>query len=447
MKHEKTNLFFNKTINLCYGLFLKKEDQPFIIAVKEPSNYRKVSYDKIAEEVWATKISDDEAEDTQIKKTICNTQFGMLEKSFNKNTKSSIHTNYGVAKHNQAIYGGTIYTLSKYEYKEVYFVDPLDRGIKDDESDDDISLSRRVEFHETDDKIYILNMEAKASLHNGFRYIKEMLVQYHNFNLNKAYEKMIQNEIKVFTVKTDAFTVLKKDVEVVMTLLDFGDKTGKWRVSKTKGINLPISNFIKKEASEIKFSEYTNNNIDLTIEDEYDTDKLCDIFESKKRIMIRADLPGSGKSYSCESLTKRGYNILFVCPTNVLMDKYENNHNTKITGITLNKFFGFGLTENTKITKFDDSDYQVIVFDEIFFYTPSILARIKKYCVENDSKIIIATGDTDQLEPVGQISNNLNYDSYMNQCINIIFENLMQFKENKRLKTKEDKDKLKKIKE
>ena len=197
----------------------------------------------------------------------------------------------------------------------------------------------------------------------------------------------------------------------------------------------------------LNFSEYTNNHIDLTIEDEYDTDKLCDIFESKKRIMIRADLPGSGKSYSCESLTKRGYNILFVCPTNVLMDKYENNHNTKITGVTLNKFFGFGLTENTKITKFDDSDYQVIVFDEIFFYTPSILARIKKYCVENDSKIIIATGDTDQLEPVGQISNNLNYDSYMNQCINIIFENLMQFKENKRLKTKEDKDKLKKIKE
>ena len=239
--------------------------------------------------------------------------------------------------------------MSKYEYKEVYFVDPLDRGIKDDENDDDISLSRRVEFHETDDKIYILNMEAKASLHNGFRYIKEMLVQYHNFNLNKAYEKMIEKDIKVFTVKTDAFTVLKKDVEVVMTLLDFGDKIGKWRVSKTKGINLPISNFIKKEASEIKFSEYTNNHIDLTIEEEYDTDKLCDIFESKKRIMIRADLPGSGKSYSCESLTKRGYNILFVCPTNVLTDKYENSHNTRITDNL--KFFCFGFTENTKKKK------------------------------------------------------------------------------------------------
>ena len=60
------------------------------------------------------------------------------------------------------------------------------------------------------------------------------------------------------------------------------------------------------------------------------------------------------------------------------MDKYENNHSTKITWISLNKFFGFGLTENTKITKFDDSDYQVIVFDEIFFYTRSILARTKK---------------------------------------------------------------------
>ena len=122
-----------------------------------------------------------------------------------------------------------------------------------------------------------------------------------------------------------------------MTLLDFGSKIGKWRVSKTKGINLPISNFIKKEASEIKFSEYTNNHIDLTIEEEYDTDKLCDIFESKKRIMIRADLPGSGKSYSCESLTQRGYDVLFGCPTNVLMDKYNKTKNEKKRKLKMKK--------------------------------------------------------------------------------------------------------------
>ena len=29
-------------------------------------------------------------------------------------------------------------------------------------------------------------MEAKASLHNGFSYIKEMLARYHNFYLNKT---------------------------------------------------------------------------------------------------------------------------------------------------------------------------------------------------------------------------------------------------------------------
>ena len=56
---------------------------------------------------------------------------------------------------------------------------------------------------------------------------------------------MVQND-KVFTAKTDAFTVLKKDVEVVMTLLDFGSEIGKWRVSKTKGVNLPMSNSIKR---------------------------------------------------------------------------------------------------------------------------------------------------------------------------------------------------------
>ena len=85
---------------------------------------------------------------------------------------------------------------------------------------------------------------------------------------------------------------------------------------------------------------------------------------------------------------------MFVCPTNVLAQKNEEN------GITLNKFFSIGMTEDSKMAKFDDSPYDTIVFDEIFFYNIRNLTRIKTYCENNPEKIIIATGDTNQLETI-----------------------------------------------
>ena len=53
------NLFFNKTINLCYGQFLKyfisKDPNTIqIIAYKLPSFIRKVQYGEIVKELWAT---------------------------------------------------------------------------------------------------------------------------------------------------------------------------------------------------------------------------------------------------------------------------------------------------------------------------------------------------------------------------------------------------------
>ena len=121
------------------------------------------------------------------------------------------------------------------------------------------------------------------------------------------------------------------------------------------------------------------------------------MFEQHKRVMIRAELAGSGKSYACEKMRARGHNVIFVCPTNVLAEKYKEH------GCTLNKFFGIGLTEESKVTRFDDTNYDTIVFDEIFFYSVRRLARIKRYCEENPEKIVIATGDTKQLKAIDVI--------------------------------------------
>jgi hypothetical protein len=105
------------------------------------------------------------------------------------------------------------------------------------------------------------------------------------------------------------------------------------------------------------------------------------------------------------------------------------------------------MTEDSKMAKFDDSAYDTIVFDEIFFSSVRKLARIKRYCDANPDKIVIATGDTNQLECIDCITNQHDYDSYYNRCVDLIFPDCMYLKENKRLKSKRDKETLRQFKQ
>ena len=151
--------------------------------------------------------------------------------------------------------------------------------------------------------------------------------------------------------------------------------------------------------------------------------------------MVRAEFAGCGKSYACKAMEQRGRKVLLVCPTNKLAQ--HNNEN----GITLHNFFGVGHQSNktAKKSKFDASGYDVIVFDEIYFANIRMLARIKAYSEANPDKIIIATGDTAQLECIDLISNNIEYDKYMDHCIDSMFPYNIHLMINKRLKNDEDK--------
>lgn len=111
----------------------------------------------------------------------------------------------------------------------------------------------------------------------------------------------------------------------------------------------------------------------MPLTNEFDVDEICNIFEKHKLVMVRADLPGSGKSYACEHMTKRNHNVLFVTPTNKLVQKYG------VKGITLNKFFGICIDETKSMSKLNDAEFDVIVFDEIYFSCVQKLAEIKHY--------------------------------------------------------------------
>ena len=76
-----------------------------------------------------------------------------------------------------------------------------------------------------------------------------------------------------------------------------------------------------------------------------------------------------------------------------------------------------------------------------------MLAKIKRYSENNPNKIILATGDTNQLETIDLISDLLDYETYVDNCVDTMFPNGIMLRENKRLKTQADKDTVKQFKE
>ena len=77
---------------------------------------------------------------------------------------------------------------------------------------------------------------------------------------------------------------------------------------------------------------------------------------------------------------------------------------------------------------------------------PFVLAKIKDFVEQHRAnKIILATGDAKQLSPTKALTNTKKNEMYMHEFFVCIFPHHLFLEECKRLKTQEDKDKLKNI--
>ena len=408
-----TKIMFNKRFNLVYGKYLKQLNTRGIeiLYYKVPSFIHRVSYKELIGELWSKNISSDDHLDKLIKKLIANVNIGLLERTCSKDQKSVVFKNLSEACDFKARHGGKIHKLTDYEMI------------------DDIEEER--------DSYYITNISDIAKLKNGFIYIKELLLQGHNFKMYRDYHKLIGKGIQVYSVKTDAFTIDQENEEKAREILktDQGG-IGNWRISKEDGVILPT---VLYNQQPIEVKEITTpENIELKIEDEYNIQDVIGKITQAKQVMIRAKFAGSGKSYICERMGEMGMNVLFVCPTNKLVQKYGKE------AITVNKFFGISIGEE-RLEPMDYSGYDAVVFDEIYFNGLGVLNRIREFVEKNPELIIIGTGDGKQLKPVNELTNTQKHEVYMNSCVNQIFKYSIYLKECKRLKTKDDKEKLSNI--
>ena len=418
----KGNMFFNKKFNIIYGKFLRKMDLSNIkiIYYKIPSYIHKVNYKSIVDELWETQLGDDEDDDKQIKKKIANINFGMLEKSNNTAQRSDIFNSLREACHYQKEHGGRIYALHE------------DIHERDEETEE--------ERKHKGDTYYILNTTDRQTLVNGYRYIKEMLLQYHNFAMYEAYTKLEEKGVKVYSVKSDAFTIHQDDLYRVVPkpnhfiklyregILNFEDAIGNWRVS-TSRINYPTEKYKFKYNKLIQIQNQENEALDVV--DEWDTEVLCKQLIQSSPCIIRAKYPGSGKSFLGQHLNKMGYKVLFVVPHNRLSQEIEGE------ATTLNMFFSIPVNKGDDLPCFDHSDYNVIFFDEIFMSNIYIYNKIREFVKNNPDKIIIGAGDTKQLPSIQALTNTQPHDEYADRCVDKIFKYSMYLKVCKRVGEKD----------
>ena len=282
-------MMFNKKYSLIYGKFLRKVKNGKIklLYYKQPSSVHKCDYKQIINELWYAKISDDEKEDVFFKKLIANVNFGLLEKGGSTNQKSMVFRNLKEAVHYQQDYGGRLNKLSE-------VIDTVSLSETDD------GCLQRESYECENESFYKLTLKEKAMLKNGFRYIKQLLLDYHKFKMYEDYYKLKGAGINVYSVKNDAMTIDKKNLEKAQEILKFYDGIGGWRVNKFDDIKLPSVKYEIVKNDLIEIPVFKNENINF--KNEYDTDAIIDDIVEKNPVMIRGEVPGTGKSYICQKM-------------------------------------------------------------------------------------------------------------------------------------------------
>ena len=117
--------------------------------------------------------------------------------------------------------------------------------------------------------------------------------------MHQDYNKLIEKEIKVYSVKTDAYTISQEDEEEARRILKTEQgEIGKWRISKEEGVIIPSVIYQQQANEEVGIT--TPANVELKIRDEYDMQDIIGKITQAKQVMIRATYAGSGKSYTKE---------------------------------------------------------------------------------------------------------------------------------------------------
>ena len=154
---------------------------------------------------------------------------------------------------------------------------------------------------------------------------------------------------------------------------------------------------------------------------------------SRNPVVIRGKFPGTGKSYIGEYFQTMGKNVLFVVPTNRLLQEKELEATT-YNSIAVHEGVG------EKLPAFDYSPFNVVVFDEVYMSNLYVLDKVRPFIKENPDIIVIGTGDVKQLQGVEIVTNCQNPAVDIDNCIDKVFKYNIFLQVCKRVGAKDSED-------
>lgn len=410
-KSKRAVILFGSKFSRTYGYILKQTNIKYrVLYYRTPLAIEEVNFKNAVDELYKESIKPD------MKKSIANITMGLLEKKENKAELSKIFDDYNEANYYCIKYEGKILPLihDEFESKNVY-------------SEFDKCFTEEINIVSSK-QIYLVAVNEKKRLTNGFTPIKDMIYLNQRLKILKQYDSLIKLGVTVRGIKTDCLMYEGSD-KVITDNFKLSSNIGEFKIEKDKYLlNTPLI-LIENELKQI--NQYKS--ILKTFEDELDTAHINKYMEEPKAILIKGLYPGVGKSTLCKNNDKK---CLFVCPYNKLCQVLRTED---YDSITYSKLFGLvGTDQEFKhIKKYDLSEYNTIVFDEIFLYEPRRLKRVAELMQEHPEKKFLATGDCDQRDPIA-----FKNSDYLSQCMNVLFPNHILLQDIKRFKQQSDKDKL-----
>ena len=389
---EKNSIALDKTFNLLYGKYVKKlgVEKDKIKSFKKPSSILKTNFKKAIENLYKTNLTG------QQKKFIANAIIGILEKKKNTKTISQFYQNPKEARD---------YAQGQ-KVQDLISMQTVKREIEDPSFYLD-NMEGEAPKIEVEEPVFIgtlLFKEFTNTLQNGYLYIKEMLLQNYKVEMQLQLNKLTANGITVYGIKTDCFVLPESQKDAALQLFDNqGPGIGQWELENKNTFILPgfkhriTPNHFVHPAT---LCEQTK----IQLDDEFDSAAIASKISACGTVQVTAKYPGCGKTTCFKNCTEKK---LFVCPTNKLLLDFKLN--------------GFDAMTLDKLMRVGAAEYEMIVFDEIYFHSIGKLMFIKKFVKENAGKIFGCTGDDNQLEPIEFGYNNYSFREYYDFCLKQVF--------------------------
>jgi len=317
--------------------------------------------------------------------------------------------------------------------------------------------------------IYLVNTRQSACLIDGYFPLSVLIYDIMRLKMATLFIELESKGAEFYGIHTDCFIINERvhGGDVVKSAGGFHYKPASYikldyvakkygkdftfddigSISKERADNIPEKKLtFEKNKSDVKFIEGDNSNT-LKINDEWDEAEINNILINNNKTIIKATVPGAGKTTTLINFCKANPDLkaLFVAPYNNLCVKFMDEG---FEAITLNQLLGlrFNGKEETKGTKKNIEEYDIIIFEEVYCHTTRNLSRIASYVKENEGIKFYATGDPSQLPPIEDLKVS-DFKKYYNYIMSVIFPNEIFLNESKRLKSDDDKKLLLKLKE